>query len=60
LTLCISSLSLWLFRIVPAWLVVQLGYGIIGVYVAMTVETVIKGFWFWSEYKSREWMKKIL
>lgn len=60
LTLRISSLSLWFFRILPAWIVVYLGFGIMGVYSAMTIETIIKGLWFWREFKKREWMKKIL
>lgn len=60
LTLRISAMSLWFFRIVPASILVYLGVGIMGVYGAMTIETVIKGFWFWKEYKSRVWMKKIL
>ncbi len=53
----ISIVSLWVFRIIPAYLVMRAGYGITGVYVAMTVETFIKGWWFWRVYRQRRWLE---
>ena len=52
----ISIGSLWLFRIIPSYLVLKLGGGILGVYIAMTVETFIKGWWFWKVYRKKEWL----
>lgn len=53
----ISLLSLWLFRIIPAYVVMKLGGGILGIYIAMTAETFIKGWWFWRVYRQKEWLK---
>ncbi len=52
----ISILSLWLFRIIPSYLVMKSGGDILWVYVAMTVETFIKGGWFWRVYRQRGWL----
>ena len=56
-TMRISILSLWLFRIIPSYLVMKGGLGIFWVYVAMTVETFIKGWWFWRVYRARGWLE---
>lgn len=56
-TMQISILSLWLFRIIPAYLVMKMGGGILGIYIAMTVETFIKGWWFWRIFSRKEWLK---
>lgn len=53
----ISIGSLWLFRIIPAYIVMKLGGGIVGIYIAMTIETFIKGWWFWRVYRQKEWLK---
>lgn len=55
-TLRISILSLWFFRIIPSWITIQLGMGIVAVYVIMNVETLIKGIWFWRVYRQKKWM----
>lgn len=52
----ISIGSLWLFRIIPSYLVLKFGGGIFGVYIAMTIETFIKGWWFWRVYQKKEWL----
>lgn len=56
-TLRINTLSLWLFRILPAYGVMAMGWEIVWVYTAMTFETFIKGWWFWRVYRRREWLK---
>ena len=56
LTLRISTTSMWCFRILPAWLVVHYGMSIIGVYLAMAIETFIKGIWFYKVYRQRKWL----
>ncbi len=55
-TMRISILSLWVFRIVPSYLVMSYGGGIVWVYVAMTLETFLKGGWFWRVYRRRQWL----
>jgi len=59
-TLRINTASLWLFRIIPAYAVMVMGWGIVWVYAAMSVETFIKGLWFWMVYKKREWLHTTL
>ncbi|MFA6629061.1 MAG: MATE family efflux transporter, partial [Sulfuricurvum sp.] len=56
LSMQISIGSLWVFRIVPSYLVMVMGGGILGVYIAMTVETFIKGWWFWRVFRQRKWL----
>lgn len=58
LTLRISTTSMWCFRIFPAWLVVHYGMSIMGVYLAMAVETFIKGIWFYTVYRQRQWVNE--
>lgn len=54
-TLKISLVSLWLFRIIPSWIAIQLGMSIIAIFVIMNVETLIKGIWFWHVYRQKRW-----
>ena len=56
-TMQVSILSLWLFRIIPSYLVMKMGGGVLGIYIAMTVETFIKGWWFWRIFSRKEWLK---
>ncbi len=58
LSMRISIGSLWLFRIVPSYMVLMLGGGILGIYLAMTIETFIKGFWFWRVYRQKIWLNQ--
>lgn len=59
-SLKINTLSLWIFRILPSYLVMAMGWGIVWVYAAMCIETFIKGWWFWTVYKKREWLATTL
>lgn len=56
MTLRISTTSMWCFRILPAWLVVHYGMSIIGVYLAMAIETFIKGIWYYRVYRQQKWL----
>lgn len=58
LSMRISIGSLWLFRIVPSYMVLMLGGGVLGIYLAMTIETFIKGFWFWRVYRQKIWLNQ--
>ncbi|KIM10601.1 MAG: hypothetical protein KU37_09930 [Sulfuricurvum sp. PC08-66] len=53
LALYISLGSLWIFRIIPAYIVSYVGGEIVWVYVAMTVETFIKGYLFYYFFRRR-------
>ena len=57
-TLKINTLSLWLFRIIPSYGVMVMGWEIVWVYVAMSIETMIKGGWFWIVYRKKEWLNR--
>lgn len=57
LSMQISIGSLWVFRIIPAYIALKAGGGILGIYIAMTVETFIKGWLFWLVYRKKEWIK---
>lgn len=56
MTLRISTTSMWCFRILPAGLVVHYGMSITGVYLAMAIETFIKGVWYYRVYRQRKWL----
>ncbi|MCK9373869.1 MAG: MATE family efflux transporter [Sulfuricurvum sp.] len=59
-TLRINTLSLWCFRIIPSYAVMGMGWEIVWVYVAMSMETFIKGWWFWRVYQKKEWLHTTL
>jgi len=58
LSMRISIGSLWMFRIIPSYIVLVLGGGILGIYIAMTLETFIKGIWFWRVYRQKIWLNQ--
>lgn len=58
LSMRISIGSLWIFRIIPSYIVLILGGGIVGIYIAMTIETFIKGVWFWRVYQQKIWLNQ--
>ncbi|WP_345984558.1 MATE family efflux transporter [Sulfurimonas sp. HSL-1656] len=53
----INIAALWLLRVIPSYIAMKLGFGIIAVYIIMTVETFIKGFIFWKIFRRRAWLK---
>lgn len=56
MSMLITILSLWIFRLLPSYIALKLGWGIIGIYGAMSFETLIKGIWFWKVYRKKEWL----
>ncbi|MDD5052737.1 MAG: MATE family efflux transporter [Sulfuricurvum sp.] len=52
----ITVLSLWIFRLIPSYIALKLGWGIVGIYSAMSLETLIKGWLFWRVYRKKEWL----
>jgi len=53
----INIAALWLLRVIPSYIAMKMGFGIIAVYIIMTVETFIKGFIFWKIFARRKWLK---
>lgn len=53
----VNIAALWLLRVIPSYIAMKLGFGIIAVYIIMTVETFVKGFVFWVIFKRRTWLK---
>ncbi len=55
ITLIINVSSLWLLRVIPSLLLYAFGFELIWVFIAMTIETFIKGAVFWYIYQKRHW-----
>ncbi len=55
LTLFVNTLSLWIFRIIPAYILSKIFGNIIFVYFAMFFETYIKAFILWIIFKKGSW-----
>ena len=56
-TLRINLTSLWLVRIIPAFLLSWYFNDIIWVYIAMISDTFIKAFFLWKAFNAGEWQK---
>jgi putative MATE family efflux protein len=56
-TLMVNVLSLWLLRVIPSLLLYYLGFELIWIFIAMTVETYVKGGIFWYIYQKRGWQR---
>ncbi|WP_345977466.1 MATE family efflux transporter [Sulfurimonas sp. HSL3-7] len=56
-TLLVNVLSLWLLRVIPSVILYYLGFELIWIFIAMTVETFIKGAIFWYIYRQRKWQE---
>ncbi len=55
ITLIINVSSLWLLRVIPSLVLYYLGFALIWIFIAMTIETFIKGAVFWYIYQKRHW-----
>ncbi len=53
----INIAALWLLRVIPSYIAMKLGFGIIAVYIIMTLETFIKGIIFWRIFTKRAWLE---
>lgn len=53
-----SLLSMWLFRVVLGYLLgIVLGYGIVGVWIAMIAEWGVRAFVFYTRFRGDKWLK---
>jgi putative MATE family efflux protein len=58
-TMIVSMVSMWLFRTLLSYLFVYgFGWGLIGVWVAMLVDSAFRGILFAGRWKSGKWMNK--
>ncbi|WP_036767953.1 MATE family efflux transporter [Persephonella sp. KM09-Lau-8] len=55
LLMIFNNLSFWLFRIIPAFIAYEAGFGIKIIYLIMIGETFIKGFLLWIIFKKGNW-----
>ena len=53
----VNIAALWLLRVIPSYIAMKLGFGIIAVYIIMTAETFVKGIIFWKIFTKRAWLK---
>lgn len=59
-TTTVSLFSMWIFRIGAGYLIgVYLGYGLLGIFVVMTIEWGIRGAIFYRRFLSNKWMKNL-
>ena len=56
-TLRINLISLWLVRIIPAFLLSWYFHDILWVYIAMISDTFVKAFFLWRAFQKGEWKK---
>jgi len=53
----INLVSLWILRIIPAFVLTWYFHNIIFVYLAMIADTTFKAIWLWHRFESRSWQK---
>jgi len=53
----INIAALWLLRVIPSYIAMKLGFGIVAVYIIMTAETFVKGYIFWKIFARRAWLE---
>ncbi len=55
ITLLVNVISLWILRVIPSLILYYFGFELIWIFIAMTIETYIKGGVFWYIYQKRGW-----
>lgn len=59
-TTTVSLFTMWVFRIGAGYLIgVYFGYGLVGIFVVMTIEWAIRGTIFYRRFTSDKWMKHL-
>jgi len=53
----VNITALWLLRVIPSYIAMKLGFGIIAVYIIMMLETFVKGIVFWRIFRRRAWLQ---
>ena len=51
----VNITALWLLRVIPSVIAMQLGFGLFSIYLIMTLETFVKGWIFWELFRRRKW-----
>lgn len=58
-TMIISIISMWLFRVIASYILGRyMGLGLFGVWVAMTIDWLVRGVAFVIRYKQEKWVEK--
>ena len=58
-TMIISIISMWLFRVVCSYILGRyLGLGLFGVWVAMTIDWLVRGICFLARFRQGKWIEK--
>jgi len=55
-TLKINVTSLWFFRVIPSYIAMKMGYGVVVVFMIMNIETLLKGLIYWYMYSKKDWL----
>jgi Na+-driven multidrug efflux pump len=57
----VSITTMWVFRVGLGYIIaVTMGYGVIGVWIAMFIDWVFRAFFFILRFASNKWMEKKL
>lgn len=57
--MCVSIISMWIFRIGFSYILANnIGWGVFGVWVAMTIDWAVRSLFFLLRYRGRKWTKK--
>lgn len=57
-TLIVSTLSMWIFRISLGYLMcITLRWGVLGVWIGMYSDWLLRGIAFWIRFKNKKWLK---
>ena len=53
----VNVTSLWVLRVIPSYILFYFEYDLVWIFVAMTLETFVKGGVFWLIFKRRGWLE---
>jgi len=58
-TMIISIVSMWLFRVLASYILGRyMGLGLFGVWIAMTIDWMVRGICFVARYRQEKWIEK--
>ncbi|MDO7253202.1 MATE family efflux transporter [Helicobacter cappadocius] len=57
ISLCINAVSIWVFRILPMWVLLYLGFGVKWIFVMIFIETYIRAIIFWVVFSKGTWKR---
>lgn len=57
ISLWINAVSIWIFRILPMWLLLHFGFGVQWIFVMIFIETYIRAVIFWVVFSRGSWKR---